>query len=122
MMKNISARLKRAVTVVGIISITVLAYTPVGAGQEGTAFPLGGSDFHARSDLSDNHSGNASSDTGLVISLTRSISLDLKLSSVGTGRATAGENQSSDPPIPVPKASDSDLRYSRLGVGLSFKF
>ena len=73
-------------------------------------------------DLSDNHSGNASSDHGLIIPLTPSVSLDLRLSSVDTGQAPTGENQSSVPPIPIPKAPGSDLRYSRLGVGLSFRF
>jgi hypothetical protein len=46
----------------------------------------------------------------------------LRLSSVSTGQAPTGENQSSAPPIPIPKTPGSDLRYSRLGAGLSFRF
>lgn len=124
-MKNLSTTLKRAFLVLGIMGVAILVYIPAGADEYGTPFALNalnGSDFHARSDLSDNHSGNASSDIGLIISLTRSVSLDLRLNSVGTGQAPAGENQSSAPPIPIPKAPGSDLRYSRLGVGLSFRF
>jgi hypothetical protein len=121
-MNNLSTTLKRAFLVVGIMGVAILVYIPAGADEYGTPFALNGSDFHARSDLSDNHSGNASSDIGLIISLTRSVSLDLRLNSVGTGQAPAGENQSSAPPIPIPKAPGSDLRYSRLGVGLSFRF
>jgi hypothetical protein len=121
-MKNLSTTLERAFLVLGIIGIAISVCTPAGAGDYGTRFTLSGSDFLARSGLSDNHPGNASSDVGLIISLTRSVSLDLKLSSVGTGQAPTGENQSSAPPIPIPKAPGSDLRYSRLGVGLSFGF
>jgi hypothetical protein len=121
-MKNLSTTLKRAFLVLGIVGVAILVYTPAGAGEYGTRFVLSGSDFLARSGLSDNHSGNASSDVGLIISLTRSVSLDLKLSSVGTGHAPTGEEQSSVPPIPIPKAPGSDLRYSKLGVGLSFRF
>jgi len=121
-MKNLSATPKRAFLVLGIIGVAILVYTPAGAGEYETPFAFSGSDFHARSDLSDNHPGNASSDVGLIISLTRSVSLDLKLSPVDTGQAPTGEKQSSAPPIPIPKAPGSDLRYSRLGVGFSFKF
>lgn len=121
-MKNLLTTLKRAFLVVGIMGVAILVDTPAGAGEYGTPFTLSGSDFHAHSDLSDNHSENASSDHGLIISLTRSVSLDLRLSSVGTGQAPTGENQSSAPPIPIAKAPGSDLRYSRLGVGLSFGF
>jgi hypothetical protein len=121
-MKNLSKTMKRAFLVVGIMSVAILVHTPVSAGEEGASFALSGSGFHARSNLSDNHSGNASSDMGLIIPLGRSVALDFRLSSVGTGQAPAGENQSSAPPIPIPKAPGSDLRYSRLGVGLSFRF
>ena len=105
----------------GIMGVAILVHTPAGAGEYGTTFALSESDFYARSDLSDNHSVNASPN-GLIIPLTRSVSLDLRLSSVDTGQAPTGENQSTAPPIPIPKAPGSDLRYSRLGVGLSFRF
>jgi hypothetical protein len=121
-MKNLSTTLKRAFLVVGIMGVTILVYTPAGADEYGTTFALSGSDSHTRSDLSDNLSGNSSSNHGLIIPLTQSVSLDLRLSSVSTGQAPTGENQSSVPPIPIPKEPGSDLRYSRLGVGLSFKF
>lgn len=121
-MKNLSTTLKRAFLVLGIIGVAVLVCTPAGAGEYEKTFGASGSDFHVRSDPSDNHSGNASSDHVLIVSLTQSVSLDLKLSSVDTGQAPTGEKQSSAPPIPIPKAPGSDLRYSRLGVGLSFKF
>ena len=121
-MKNLSATLKRAFLVVGIMGITILVYTPAGAGEYRTTFALSGSDSHALSDLSDNLSGNSSSSHGLIMPLTQSLSLDLRLSSVSTGQAQTGENQSSAPPIPIPKVPGSDLHYSRLGVGLSFKF
>jgi len=121
-MKNLSTTLKRAFLVLGIMGVAILVYTPAGAGEYGTTFALSESDFHVRSDLSDDHSGNASSDHRLIIPLARSLSLDLRLSSVDTGQAPTGGNQSSVPPIPIPKAPGSDLRYSRLGVGLSFRF
>ncbi len=114
--------LKRAFLVVGIIGVAILVCTPAGAGEYGTTFALSGSDSHARSDLSDNLSENSSSNLGLIIPLTRSVSLSLRLSSVSTGRAPIGENQSSVPPIPIPNTPGSDLRYSRLGAGLSFRF
>ena len=114
--------LKRAFLVVGIMGIAILMCTPAGAGEYGTTFALSGSDSHLRSNLSDSLSGNSSSNHGLIIPLTRSVSLDLRLSSVITGQAPIGENQSGVPPIPIPKAPGSDLRYSRLGAGLSFRF
>jgi hypothetical protein len=121
-MKNLSITLKRAFLVLGIMSVGVLVCAPVHAGEEGITFALSGSGVYVRSHSSDNLSGNASSDMGLIVPLSRSIALDFRLSSVGTGQAPAGKNQSSAPPIPIPKAPGSDLRYSRLGVGLSFRF
>ena len=121
-MKNLSTTLKRAFLVLGIMGVAILVYTPAGAGEYGTTFALSESDFHLHSDLSDSHSGNASSGHGLIIPLTPSVSLDFRLSSVDTGQAPTGENQSSVPPIPIPKAPGSDLRYSRFGVGLNFRF
>jgi len=120
--EDLLAILKKAFLVLGIMSAAIFVCTPVGAGQEGTGFALKWSGFPVRSGPSDNHSGNGSSDMGFVISLTPSLSLDLKLSSVETGQAPAGETQSSVPPIPIPKAPGSELRYGRLGVGLSFRF
>jgi hypothetical protein len=121
-MKNLSTTLRRAFLVLGIMGVAILVYTPAGAGEYGTTFAFSESDFHLHSDPSDSHSGNASSGHGLIIPLTPSVSLDLRLSSVDTGQAPTGENQTSVPPIPIPKAPGSDLRYSRLGVGLSFRF
>jgi hypothetical protein len=121
-MKILSTTLRRAFLVLGIMGVAILVYTPAGAGEYGTIFALSESDFHLHSDPSDSHSGNASSGHRLIIPLTPSVSLDLRLSSVDTGQAPTGENQTSVPPIPIPKAPGSDLRYSRFGVGLSFKF
>ena len=121
-MKNLSTTRKRAFLVVGLMIVAILVYTPAGAGEHETTSTLSGNDFYARRDPSDNHSGNASPFTGLMISLTRSLSLDLRLSSVGIGQAPLGEKQVGAPPIPIPKAPGSDLRYSRLGVGFSFGF
>ena len=121
-MKNLSTTLKRAFLVLGIMGVAILVYTPAGAGEYGTTFALSENDFHARSDLSDNLSGNSSSSHGLIIPLTRSVFLDLRLSSVSTGQAPTGENNLCVPPIPIPKEPGSDLRYSRLGVGLNFSF
>jgi hypothetical protein len=99
-----------------------LVVTPAGAGEDGNTFALSRNGFYVRANLSDNHSGNASRDTGFIIPLTRSLSLDLRLSSVGTGQAPPGQMQLGTPPIPIPKAPGSDLRYSRLGVSFSFGF
>ena len=121
-MKNLSTTLKRAFLVLGIMGVAILVYAPAGAGEYGRTFALSGSDSPVHSDLSDNHSGNASSESELIIPLTRLLSLDLRLSSVDRGQTPTGENQSSAPPIPIPKAPGSDLHYSRLGVGLSFRF
>ncbi len=120
-MKNLSTTLKRVFLVGAIIYVAALACTPVDAGDDGTAFALG-SGVYGPSHLRDNYSGNTSSDMGLMISLSRLVSLDLRLSTVGTGQTPAAANQSSTPPIPIPKAPGSDLRYSRLGVGLNFRF
>ena len=121
-MKNLSTTRKKAFLLVGLMIVAILVVTPAGAGDHATTSTLSGSDFFARSDRSDNHSGNASPDTRLMISLTRSLSLDLRLSTVGIGQAPLGEKQVSAPPIPISKTPGSDLRYSRLGVGLSFGF
>jgi hypothetical protein len=44
------------------------------------------------------------------------------LSSIDTGQAPAGEKKLYAPPIPILKASESDLHHYRLGAGLSFRF
>ncbi len=121
-MKNLSTTLKKAFLVVGLMIVAILVCPPTGAGEDGTTSAISGRDFYPRGNLSDNRPENSSGATGLIISLTQSLSLDLRLSSVGTGQALPGEKQLSTPPIPIPKAPGSDLRYSRLGVGLSFGF
>ena len=121
-MKNLSTTLKKAFLVFGLMVVAILVCTPADAGEDGITSALSGRDFYPRCNLSDNHPGNASGATELIISLTRSLSLDLRLSSVGTGQALPGEKQLGTPPIPIPKAPGSDLRYSRLGLGLSFGF
>ena len=121
-MKNLLTLRKRAFLVAGCLVVATLVYTPASAGDHETTSTLSGINFYTRSDRSDNHSGNASSYTGLIISLTRSLSLDLRLSSVGLGQAPLGEKQVAAPPMPISKTPGSDLRYSRLGVGFSFGF
>jgi len=121
-MKNLSTALKKAFLIVGLTIVAILVCTPAGAGDEWTASALGGRDFHGRSNLGDNRLENASQGTGLIISLTRSLSLDLRLSSVSKGQAPPIENQSGTPPIPIPNETGSGLRYSKLGVGLRFGF
>jgi hypothetical protein len=121
-MKNLLMTLKKTFLVVGLMIVTILVSTPAGAGEDGTTFALSGGDFYSSGNLGDNHPENASRNTGFIISLSRSLSLDLRLSSVGTGKAPPGENQMGAPPIPIPNETGSGLRYSRLGAGLSFRF
>jgi len=121
-MKNLSTTPKKAFLVVGLMIIAILVYTSAGAGENATPSAPSGGDFYLRGNLSNDHPENASGATELIISLTRSLSLDLRLSSVGTGQAPPGDKQWGTPPIPILKAPGSDLRYSRLGVGLSFGF
>jgi len=120
-MKNLSTTLKKAFLVVGLVIVAVLVRAPANAGEDGLNFALSGKDLHPHSNPSDNHSENVSSDIGLTIPLTRSFSFDLALSSVDTGQVPPGEKKLGTPPIPIPKPG-SDLRYSRLGLGLSFGF
>jgi hypothetical protein len=124
-MKNLSTTLKNAFLVVGLMIVAILVCPPTGAGEDGTTSAISGRDFYPRGNLSDSRAENSSGATGLtglIIPLTQSLSLDLRLSSVGTGQALPGGNQLGTPPVPIPKAPGSDLRYSRLGVGLSFGF
>jgi hypothetical protein len=121
-MKNLSITLKKAFFVVALMIAAVLAYTPARAGEDGINSNLSGRDLYLHSNLTDNHSDKASGNIGLAIPLTGSLSLDLGLSSVGTGQVPPGEKKPDTPPIPITKSPGTDLRYSRLGVGLSFGF
>jgi len=109
-MKDLSTIVKRAFLVVGLMIVAILVYTPASAGENGTTSHISGSDV------------SSSAGIGLTFPLTRSLSLDLRLSSVNTGQVPPGETQLYAPPIPLPKESGFDLRYSRVGVGLSFGF
>ena len=108
-MKNLSKTLKRAFLVAGLMIAAILVYKPVGAGENGTTLSSG-------SDVS------LSAGTELRIPLTRSFSLDLRLSSIDTSQAPDGEKQLYTSPIPVPKAPEFGLHHYRLGAGLSFRF
>ena len=109
-MKNLSTIVKSGLLVAGLMIVAILVCTPAGAGENGTTFHISGSD--------------ASSSVGirLTFPLTRSLSLDFGLSSVNTGQVPPGETQLYAPPIPHPKEPGFDLRYTRVGVGLSFGF
>ena len=109
-MKNLSTIMKRAFLVVGLMIVAILVWTPAGAGENGTAFHISGSD------------PSLSAGIGLTIPLTGSLFLDLRLSSIDTGQVRPGEILVYAPPIPFRKEPGSDLRYSRVGVGLSFRF
>jgi hypothetical protein len=109
-MKNLSGTLKRAFLVVGLMIVAILVYKPVGAGENGTTLSISGSDV------------SLSTGTELRIPLTRSFSLDLRLSSIDTNQAPDGEKQLYASPIPVPKAPEFGLHHYRLGAGLSFRF
>ena len=122
MINNPSTILKKAFFAVTLIISALLVYTPAGAAESWPALSLSGENSYARNDSSDNHSGNASHDVGLILSLTQSLSLDLRLGSVDTGQARTGQKELGAPPIPISKAPGSDLRYSRLGVGLVLGF
>jgi len=102
-MKDLSTIVKRAILVAGLMIVAILVCTPAGAGE-------------SRGDAS------SSAGNGLTFSLTRSLSLDLRLSSVNTGQVPPGEKQPYAPPIPLPEEPGFDLRYIRVGVGLSFGF
>ena len=110
-MKNLSPALKRGFLVAGLLMIAaVLVYKPAGAGENGTTPPTGGSDV------------SLSAGTRLRITLTPSLSLDLRLSSIETRQAPDSERQSYVPPILIPKASELGSDRYRLGVGLNFRF
>ncbi len=121
-MKNLSATLKAGFFVVGLTIAAILVCQPANAGEGVMSFSISEKDFCSRSNLNSNNLGNPSGVTDLMIPLSGSLSLDLRLSSVGRGQSPSGEKEFGTPPIPVPKAPGSDLRYSRLGIGLSFEF
>ena len=121
-MKNSSTTPKRAFLLIGLMIMAILVWTSANAGDDGTTFSFSGKDFYSRDNFSNNLRESGSGATKLIIPLSRSLSLDLGLSSVGRGQSPSGEKQWDTPPIPIPKAPGSDLHYSRLGVGLSFGF
>ena len=102
-MKDLSTIVKRAVLVAGLMIVAILVCTPAGAGESGS-------------------DASSSAGIGLTFPLTQSLSLGLRLSFVNTGQVPPGETQPYAPPIPLPKEPGFDLRYSRVGVGLSFGF
>jgi hypothetical protein len=120
-MKDLSTTLKKAFLVFGLMMVAILACTPANAGEDGTTSSLGGKDFYSRANMSKDYPENGSVAPKLIIPLSPLFSLDLGLSSVDTGQSPPGEKQPGTPPIPILKAP-SDLRYGRLGVGLSFGF
>jgi len=122
MINNSSTTLKKAFFTITFIIAALLVYTPAGAAESWPALSLSGENSPPSNDSSDNHSGNPSRDVGLILSLTRSLSLDLRLGSVDTGQAPIGQKEVGAPPIPISKAPGSDLRYSRLGVGFVLGF
>jgi len=121
-MKNLSTTLKKGSFVVGLMIAAILVCKPANAGEGGMTFSITGKDFYSRGNLNSNNHENPGAATDLMIPLSRSLSLDLRLSSVGRGHSPSGEKEFGTPPIPILRAPGSDLRYSRLGVGLSFGF
>ena len=120
-MKNLSATLKTGF-VIGLTIAAVLVCQPANAGETVTTFSISGKDFYSRGNLNSNNRENPPGATDLMIPLSGSFSLDLRLSSVDRGQSPSREKAVGTPPITVPKAPGSDLRYSRLGVGFSFGF
>jgi len=109
-MKNLPIMTKRTFFIAGFILATIFVSLPARAAQDETTFAINDSDLSL--------SGGA----GLSIPLSGLFSLDLNLSSVPTNSSSPSERQLGAPPIPVSKPSGSDLHYTRLGVGFSFKF
>jgi len=109
-MRNSSIITQRAFLIVGLIIATTLISTPVGAGQERASSTISTSAL------------SLSAGGGLEIPLSESFSLDFNLSSVATGQSSNGERELGTPPIPISKSPGSDLHYTRLGVGFSFRF
>jgi len=120
-MKDLSTTFKKVFFVFGLMIVAILACTPANSGEDGTTSSPGGKEFYSRANTSNDRPENGPVATKLTIPLSPLFSLDLGLSSVDTGQSPPGEKQPGTPPIPIPKAP-SDLRYGRLGVGLSFGF
>ncbi len=109
-MRKSSILFQKKLLTVGLFSAVILASAPVLAVQDPAVFPLSGGDL------------SLSSGAGLKIPLSEYLSLDLKLSSVPTTPSTMGDREFGIPPIPFSKPPGSDLHYTRLGVGFSFRF
>jgi len=109
-MRNFSIVTQRAFLIVGLIIATTLVCTPAWAGQD-----------RATSTMSTG-ALPLSTGGGLEIPLSESFSLDFNLSPVATGQSSNGERELGTPPIPISKPPGSDLHYTRLGVGFSFRF
>jgi hypothetical protein len=123
-MNNLPKMLRKTSLIVGLIIASVLVCKNTGAGEVGMTFPITGTGFSAGSYLSKNDSlgVSPSNSTKLTISLTRSLFLDLSLSSVDTRQTINGADPFSGPPVPVMKPHEFDLRSYRLGVAFDFKF
>ncbi len=109
-MKNLSATLKRAFLITGLVIVAILMYKPAGAAENGTSLSTGGGNL------------SVSAGTELRIPLTPLLSLDLRLTSIDPSQTPSGEGQLYVPPIPMPKTSEFGLVHYRFGAGLSFKF
>jgi len=109
-MKNLSIVTKRTFIIVGLIISTIFVSAPVGAGQDRATFAISGTDL------------SLSGGGGLKIPLSGLFSLDLNLSPVPTSPSSTGERQLGFPPIPISKPPQSELHYTRLGVGFTFEF
>ncbi len=121
-MKNLSTTLKKAFLVIGLIFAAVLAYTLAGASEDGITSSHNEGHLYSGGNLNSNPPDSSAGAADLMIPLSGSFSLDLRLSSVGRGQSLPGETQPGTPPIPIPRSPGSDLRYSRFGLGLSFGF
>ncbi len=109
-MKKSSVITPGSFLIVGLIVAAVLASTPAGAGQDRSISAVNGSDL------------SFSSGAGLRIPLSELFSLDLNLSSVVTSPSSTVERQLGAPPIPLSRPPGSDLHYTRLGAGFTFRF
>lgn len=109
-MRNSSILFQNKLLIFGLLSAIILAFAPGLAAQDPAVVPLSGGDL------------SLSSGGGLKIPLSEYLSLDLNLGSVHTAPSTMGEREFGIPPIPFSKPPGSDLHYTRLGVGFSFRF
>ena len=101
---------QKALLIVALFFATILPSTSVLAGQDVTIAHLNSGDL------------SLSSGAGLKIPLSESLSLNLNLTSVATTPSSMGEREFGTPPIPFSKPTGSDLHYTRLGVGFSFRY